>query len=268
MRAIEGRILLLSGIDPTGEAGLLLDTQVAARFGAAPCGVPTCLVDENVYHVKKVIPIERAVFGSLLNSVLEEGSVKATKIGLVPEGSLKWFADLIREKKKLLGKIVLDPVLSASVGFPFHESVSSDFLSLFSQAYIVTPNFEEAKRIAGYEKDLSVSVSIEEIAMKLMALGPEAVLITGERVSDERIRDRFFRGRSSKFFDNLYVQRKVRGTGCALSTALASLICAGARLTSAVEKSIEFVKEAIELARPVSDKYFQIRFSVKKSNEE
>lgn len=248
------RVLFLSGLDPTGAAGILLDIRVASFLGVTSSGVSTCLVVENAFRVEKVLTLKNADFESLLKAVLEESSFTATKIGLVPEESLSWFVELIKRYRDNLGNMVLDPVISATSGYQFQKSISDDFKKLISLTDIVTPNYEEALKIAGE------NVSPEDAGMKLLGLGVKNVVITGYPINGLKIRDYLFSENISTFYESDFIQKKVRGTGCAFSSAIACFSVQGYGFTDAVFRAAELVKNGIQKAEPISKEIYTLHF--------
>lgn len=248
------RVLFLSGLDPTGAAGILMDVRVASFLGVNSSGITTCLVVENAFRVEEVLPVKRNDFESLLKAVLEESTVRATKIGLVPEESFGWLSNLIEKYRDSLGVIVMDPVLSATSGYRFQRFITDDFKKLISLSDIVTPNYQEALKISGE------NVSLEEAGKRLLKIGARTVIITGYPVSKSKIRDYLFTENISRFYEGDFMRKKVRGTGCVFSSAIACFLVLGFKIEEAVSKAFTLVKKAIQKAELISEGVFLIRF--------
>lgn len=245
------RILLLSGVDPTGEAGLILDTVIAFNSSVSASGAPTALVAENAYAVNQVHNVEPDAFISLVLSVLEEGPVKATKIGLLPDTLAEPLLELFLNRREDFGRVVLDPVIGSTTGYSFHTSVSPAYEDLMRLSDLITPNLEEAKFITGSAfKDPHGYGALYEAFLKLQI---KNVLVTGIPVNSEKIRDVLFLEGREYFYEHFLIPKKVRGTGCALSTYIACQLAQGAGMKMAVEKAIEAVQKWINSSIPVSN---------------
>ncbi len=247
------KVLFLSGLDPTGEAGILMDTKVASFLGVNYSGITTCLVVENASRVERILTLKSGDFESLLNTVFEEYHFECTKIGLVPEESLSWFVNLIERYRDRLGRIVFDPVISATSGYQFHKTITEDFRKLIFLVDIITPNYEEALKIAGKE------VLPDEAGTMLLKAGAKAVIITGY-LNGEKIRDYLFSESISLFHDSEFIQKKVRGTGCAFSAAIACFSVQGLSLEEAFYRAIELVKNGIRNAKLISEEVYALNF--------
>lgn len=252
------RVLFLSGLDPTGAAGILMDTRVASFLGVNSAGITTCLVVENSFKVEKVISVKESDFKSLLTIVLEESPVSATKIGLIPQESLSWFANLILEFRGKLGKIVVDPIIMASSGYSFQKTISKDFKKLISLADVVTPNYYEVQKIVGR------NLPPENAGKKLLELGMKAVIVTGHEIEKSKLRDYLILRSGTYYYESIYIPKKVRGTGCALSSAVACFLATGTSIKDAFFKAVEMVKKGIQQSETISGDIYLLRFDKQK----
>jgi hydroxymethylpyrimidine kinase/phosphomethylpyrimidine kinase len=240
----ERKLLCISGLDPTGEAGLLRDISVATFVGVRAGGVVTCLVDENVFGVRRTSVIDSHTILTLIDAFLAEQRAAVTKIGLVPPSLARDLAAALWERRDALGTIVLDPVMEATAGGHFYDADDTEALrALVALATVVTPNVREATALVDTKtRTAPLPEELCDIAMSLMKMGPEAVVITGVPEGSTQVSDYFFWGSTRKVFSGAASARRVRGTGCAFSSALASFLVMGAHLPSAVERAGELVR--------------------------
>lgn len=236
------RILIISGIDPTGAAGFILDVTLAACFGTAVSGIPTCLVAENYRTVSLLQPAMPDVFSRSIELALEEGSFAAVKIGLVPEGLFEPLTNIISAYRENFGKIILDPVLFSSSGFDFHKNNLSGLKQLFYLADLITPNLNEFEAIFKSEK-----IDADE----LVRTAGTAILITSFKKTDKFIYNLLINKERKAFLKTKRFPFEIRGTGCALSTLIACYSARGCGLDEAIKKSMNTLKKLIKNAVPL-----------------
>lgn len=250
------RILLISGIDPTGEAGLILDSVIASYCGLQPAGTPTALVAENALRVVRVYPVNDDQLTSLILSVLEEGPVSATKIGLLPETLAEPLRKLLVSRREEFGKVVLDPVLGSTSGYIFHHRVSGAYEDLMRLSDLITPNFQEAILITG--RTVKDPYDLEGLYDDFLDRHIKNILITGIRLDSDKMRDLLLLEGKEHIYEHFVVPRKVRGTGCALSTCIACQLASGTGIRNAVEKGIAEVQKWINSSLPAAGDRFMI----------
>jgi hydroxymethylpyrimidine/phosphomethylpyrimidine kinase len=246
-----GNILVISGVDPTGEAGLFLDVSCIVNEGFSPCGIPTAVVAENSMTVRGLDPTDGQIFRDSLYLIFEELEISATKIGLLPEELAPVLAETIRLNRERFGAIVLDPVISASSGFYFHEGISKDFLGLIELADVITPNAFEFEQIFGMPpSDRIEGIKLEE---------NKFIVITGIPGNGE-IQLKIFGKNYTAILNHERVDREVRGTGCAFSSILACRLALSENIEAAVRYSAEKMLELIKKSVPLGSGKYRLVF--------
>ena len=239
------RVLVIAGYDPVAGAGVLSDVKTVEAVGGYGIAVVTCIAIQNTCGVRRVVPIDSADVKLQLDVVLEDVSVDAVKIGVLPDERV---IDVVADSVSRLGiPIVVDPVIAPTYGPRFLDEVSVNALKerLIPVATLVTPNVKEAEELTGFK-----IVKLDDVARAAKVivdeLGSKAVLVKGFKsgglvidylYTDEGLCKRFVR--PDMGFD-------VHGLGCVLSSAIATYLAMGLDLVEAVSKGIEF---AIEAAR-------------------
>jgi len=235
-------VLIVSGLEPSGAAGLLLDVQVIRRLGFWPIALATCTTCQlkgKVFWVNPESPekLARAIAGYL-------PYVKAVKIGLVPTPPV---AGAIAEAMKGRGDIraVFDPVLSTSAGEPtFWGGTYDSLFRLMTEVELVTPNLHEAKALAGTGSD-----DPEVLCRAVVGRGARAVLLKGGH-SAERGVDLFFDGkRLVRVEPEAAIDSDIRGSGCLLSSAIAAQLAGGEELIDAIVRAKRFWESSAQGAR-------------------
>lgn len=230
------RVWLLGGIDPTGGAGLLRDAWVAQRFApdvTPSCGV-TALTRQGHGAPARLVQFPPAGFGAALERL---PAPDAVKLGLVDPA---FVPGLVERLSRLSCPIVLDPVLLASDGGQL-GSLSDAFTHLTRLCTVVTPNREEARAWAGPQ-------SPDPAADTRRALGCAWVLLKDvEADARDQVCDLLIGADARHRFVRLRRPGPdPRGTGCALSTAIACALARGASVPEATAAAIAWLDDARE----------------------
>jgi len=231
-------VWLVGGIDPTGGAGLLRDFWAARLLTPtleARCAV-TAFTWQGRIGAARARPVES---GRLRERLAKLPSPSAVKLGLVPDPCLDEVCEALARAD---APIVVDPVLHASDGGALGASASG-VSRLANLGTLVTPNLPEAAALTGLEED---DPSLPESVASLLA--PTAVLLKGGHARDSvRVVDRLCSGGHVSLFERpRRPGPEVRGTGCALATAITCALAGGAPLETAVRQSIAWLDEQRE----------------------
>lgn len=246
--------LSIAGSDPTGGGGLQADLQVFRALGLHGAGVVTALTVQDTGRVHRVLPAFPNVVLEQLRTLLRDVTPDAVKIGMLGTDDVTRHVELgLRELDPALRvPVVVDPVLFASDGTPLLERRAYPALQdLVARATLVTPNLEEARLLTGC--DVSTEEGVKAAASVLVSeLGANAALVKGghrEGAPDDLLA---LREGGSSSFHWLRGERietgPVRGTGCALASAIAAWLAQGLPLPDAVEAGRRFVADALRAA--------------------
>jgi hydroxymethylpyrimidine/phosphomethylpyrimidine kinase len=225
--------LTIAGSDPSGGAGVQADLRTFEAFGVRGLSAPTALTAQDGLRVTGVMAVPRSFLVKQVETLLNTFNVDAIKIGMLAnaENALA-VAGLI--KKWGLEKIVLDPVLRSTDGYPLldKKGVVVVTLKLLPLVTVVTPNIHEASVLSGFKvKDLK---GMEEAAIKIASSGVEYVLIKGGHLKGAPV-DVLHDGKKFYYFKGRRIKRKnLHGTGCILSSAIAAGLARGRTVKRAV----------------------------------
>lgn len=245
--------MTIAGVDPSGGAGVLVDVRTFAAFGCYPAAAMSSLTFQNTTGVFGVSNQDRETLRQQIRPVLDDLDVAAVKTGMLPT------AETIDETASLLveygiDKIVVDPVVRSTSGFDLidDEALRTLVEKLFPLATIVTPNMQEAERIAGFA--IKTFGDIEKAAGIMLGFGAKSVLVKGGHMPDGVVetgiaRDHLFIGDRLEVIDGrLYDTTSTHGTGCTLAAAITANLALGKDLVEAVRISKRYVNEAIRTA--------------------
>ncbi len=230
--------IVAGGLDPSGGAGLSSDIKTCSRFGVYPLPIITALTYQNYSEFYGFKPLEKEEIEKQLKSVLGFYSVEFAKIGLV--GNAENLDLLIWTLNKNGIKTVLDPVLKTSTG---GEVCDKNYIESIKNAgeriYLITPNIPEAKMLTGEKTD-----NPDILGKTLLSEKFENILVKGGHRQDNADDILFSKEKKIVLKGKRIDTLNTRGTGCALSSAIVSLLASG----HSVEKACELSKRYIEKA--------------------
>jgi hydroxymethylpyrimidine/phosphomethylpyrimidine kinase len=241
--------LIVSGLDPSGGAGFLVDARVAEKNGLRPVGVVSALTEQTTLGVRAVHSPGAELIAAQLGALLSDVQVSGGKIGLVADEQC---VAAIADPLALTGApIVWDPILFAGGGGTplYHGDVARAFEMLAPHIALMTPNLAEAEALVGFVVD---SVKAMRHAASTIAERGVACLVTGGHLAGDRLVDVLCAPGGTPVelaADRLPDGENVHGTGCALSTAIACRLAHGDSLEDACRAGGAFVRAC--LAHPV-----------------
>ncbi len=243
------RILAIAGSDSSGGAGIQADIKTITMLGGYAMTAVTAITAQNSTGVQGIAPIGGDMVREQIASCIDDIGVDAIKIGMLHD------REIIRAVSDALSAlavdellIVLDPVMLATSGAPLiaEDAIASMKERLFSLATLITPNLPELAHLAG--RTLRTTDEVIEAAGALADQYGCHILAKGGHADGARVVD-FLIGpgdaRAASFDDPRIETRHTHGTGCTLSSAIATLLGHGQPLEHAVRLGRQFVRRAI-----------------------
>ncbi|REG86838.1 bifunctional hydroxymethylpyrimidine kinase/phosphomethylpyrimidine kinase [Marinomonas pollencensis] len=243
-------VLTIAGSDSGGGAGIQADIKAISATGSFACSAITAITSQNTLGVTAIFPIPLDHVESQLDAVFSDIKVTAVKIGMLAD------TDIIQVVAKKLRQyqpkfIVLDPVMIATSGdLLLQESAINTLKStLFPLVDIITPNLPEAAALTGLPIPQSESDMLA-MTSALRALGASSVLLKGGHLENQaESLDLLI---SANTVIRLCAPRintkNTHGTGCTLSSAIASYLAQGKSLEDAVSLAKNYISQAITQA--------------------
>ena len=243
-------MLTIAGSDPSGGAGIQADLKTFAACGCYGASAIVAVVDENTVGVTDVHPIPVKFVAGQIRSVLDDIGADAVKIGMLHSAEL---IQTVRQTLDLypdIHNIVLDPVMVATSGDPLlmPEAVDSLKTTLIPRVRVITPNIPEAEILLG--ETIDRQSRLPDAARRLSdKCAGVSVLLKAGHLTDNRLTDIFFNAETG---DTIRLESErlntvnTHGTGCTLSSALASHLAKGLSLTDAAIAAKNYVAAAIE----------------------
>ncbi|MCG9577031.1 bifunctional hydroxymethylpyrimidine kinase/phosphomethylpyrimidine kinase [Vibrio tubiashii] len=240
-------VLTIAGSDSGGGAGIQADIKAISATGSYACSVITAITSQNTQGVSAIHPIPLEHIESQLDAVFTDLNVVAVKVGMLADAEIiKVVAAKIRQYQPK--HLVVDPVMVATSGDLLLEqsAISTLKQELLPLADLITPNLPEGAALIGGEvpqDEDQMGAMIES----LRALGAKAVLLKGGHLEkDQNSNDLLIEQESSELLSaKRVVTKNTHGTGCTLSSAIASYLAQGNRLHKAVYLGKQYISQAI-----------------------
>lgn len=245
-------VLVFSGLDPSGGAGIQADIEAIGATGAHALPVITALTVQDNDEVFAVNPVDANIIARQAEVLIRKIPVAAVKIGIVGnrENAIV-IAELIRHlrQKQPDLPVVLDTVLGSGHGFSLTDGLPEYALSpLIGLATLVTPNLPEAKKL--YPE----SDEIEDQAEYLLSLGARDVLVKGGHGDDSNsVMNCWFTANASKQWRWTRIEGEFHGTGCTLASAIAGYLALGNSMETALSKGQELTQASLAKAFSISN---------------
>jgi hydroxymethylpyrimidine/phosphomethylpyrimidine kinase len=250
------KVLSIAGSDSGGGAGIQADLKVITALGGFGMTAITAITAQNTMGVTRIQDIDLDVVEAQIDAILTDIGVDAVKIGMLASPAIvKTVARCL--KKYQIKRVVLDPVLQATSGASLggDDTAHAIVTELFPLAELVTPNLHEASILLG--RPIKEITQFKQAAQELLAMGPKAVLIKGGHIEGEPkdlvdyliwhdLKDDKPIIVHKEFMHPRIPTLNTHGTGCSLSSAIATYLADKHDLSHSVAKAISFVSAAIE----------------------
>ena len=238
------KVLTIAGSDCSGGAGIQADLKTMSAHGVFAMSVIVSVVAENTARVISIEDISPKVIADQMDAVFEDIVPDAVKVGMLSTPAcMQTVAQKLRQYQP--PHVVIDPVMYAKNGAPLMnpDAVGALIEHVLPLATVLTPNIPEAECIAKMKIE-SVD-DMEQAARKIHQMGCQNVLVKGGHAVGDAL-DVLFDGQSFFHFETARIDTKnTHGTGCTLSSAIASNLALGHSVQQAVKLAKDYVTEGI-----------------------
>ncbi|MFC6280659.1 MULTISPECIES: bifunctional hydroxymethylpyrimidine kinase/phosphomethylpyrimidine kinase [Polaromonas] len=246
------RVLSIAGSDSGGGAGIQADLKTFSALGCYGMTAITALTAQNTLGVRSIHGVPPQMLLDQIDAVVEDIGVDAVKIGMLHSPEIVHaVAEAI--DRHALERVVLDPVMVATSGAVLidNPAIAALVRELFGRAALVTPNLDEAALLVG--RPLDSEQAMEIAARELLAKGARAVLLKGGHLPGDVVSDLLItQGGVPHWMRAPRIHSaNTHGTGCTLSSAIASHLALGLSLTEAVEAARVYIRGALEAGAAV-----------------
>lgn len=237
-------VLSIAGSDSSGGAGIQADLKTMTVHGVFGMTAITALTAQNTTGVTAIQESTPEFLEQQIDACLSDIPADAVKIGMLPSSAqVEVVAKKLREYK--VKNLVVDPVMVATSGSKLMKDSTASVMAnlLFPISTVITPNIPEAEALLG--KTIANKNQMEEAAKALSEEYGCSVLIKGGHSIEDACDVLFDKGQVSWYETTKIDNPNTHGTGCTLSSAIASNLALGFDLKESVKNAKEYITSTI-----------------------
>ncbi len=243
-------VLTIAGSDSSGGAGIQADIKAISATGSYACSAITAITAQNTQGVSAIFPIPLEYVEKQLDAVFSDLNIIAVKVGMLADSEI---IKVVAKKLKQYNPpfLVIDPVMVTTNGDLLLENAAIQTLKteLLPMADLITPNLPEGAALI----DSHIPTSEQQMQAMIDALrqlGAKAVLLKGGHLEqDENSNDLLILTNSVQQLTAKRINtNNNHGTGCTLSSAIASYLAQGHELSKAVQLGKDYITQALQHA--------------------
>ncbi|MBX0295296.1 bifunctional hydroxymethylpyrimidine kinase/phosphomethylpyrimidine kinase [Haloarcula nitratireducens] len=257
-------VLTVAGSDSGGGAGIQADLKTIEAGGAFGTSAVTSVTAQNTTDVRgqHLLPTEE--IEAQIRAVREDFEVAAVKTGMLATSEV---IDLVVEAAADLPNLVVDPVMVATSGDRLLASeAEAAYERLLAEAALVTPNADEAEVLT--DREITSPDDAEAAGRDIVEMGADAALVKGGHVPGDEVVDTLVAADSVTTFRHDRVDTEAtHGSGCTLSSAIATRLAHGDDLTAAVGSGIGLLSRAVRYNLDVGEGPGAVHHMVEVRNE-
>lgn len=246
------KVLSIAGSDPSGGAGIQADIKTISALGGYAAAAITAVTAQNTRGVQAVYPLSADIVRQQVESVMDDLKPEAVKIGMIHDTAIvQVVAECLRKHRPAF--IVYDPVMISTSGCQLmtKDTVQSICHELFPLCTIITPNLDEASFLVGHS--VNTVDEMEQTVKELSRQYHTSLLIKGGHLADKEMCDVLYHQKKiTRYSAPKISTHNLHGTGCTLSSAIATFLSFGHTLETSVRLSKDYVRRAIENGKGLS----------------
>jgi len=242
----KSKVLIIAGSDSSGGAGIQADIKTVTTLGGYAMTAITAVTSQNTTGVNSIVPIKPKEISNQINFSVKDIRPNAIKIGMLH--SKQVIQAVIKSLNTIkIKKVVLDPVMVAKGGAKLINNAAIIYIKdkLMKNILLITPNIPEAEILT--KTKITSTKDMIKAGKILISLGAKNVLIKGGHLNSRQMNDILLNKKIIKVFKSKkYNSKNTHGTGCTLSSAIATYLSCGKDLIKSCELGIKYVNEAIK----------------------
>lgn len=253
-------VLVFSGSDPSGSAGMQADIPAISALGCHPLSVPTALTVQDNVSVFAVHPLDPELVRHQAQVLIDRFDIRAVKLGIAgSHANAEVIAELIRQLRMRdpALPVVLDPVLANGKGDNLSRDDAARVIEpLYALATVITPNLNESRRLCG-------DVPPEQQAAALMRRGCGHVLLKGGHGPQEQdVINRWYgvapvredeAAQESARWNWPRLPDEFHGSGCTLAASLSACLARGLPMHDAIDLAQQFTQHALSTSYAIAE---------------
>lgn len=241
------RVLTIAGSDSGGGAGIQADIKTISAMGCYATSAITAITVQNTLGVQSVFPVTKEILAGQIDAVLSDIGTDAIKIGMLFSSD---FVNVVADKIEQYNvkDVVLDPVMVSTSGHRLIEESAVEVIKsrLLPLVRVITPNVPEAEILIG--REIKGECDFHTVAKEIADKYNVSVLLKAGHLSGDTLTDYFYNAEDTTFTllpTSRINTKNTHGTGCTLSSALASAIASGNDLTASAIIAKKYIEQAI-----------------------
>lgn len=242
----KSKILIIAGSDSSGGAGIQADIKTVTALGSYAMTAITAVTSQNTTGVKSIVSIEPKEISNQIIFTSRDIKPDVIKIGMLH--SSRVIESVIKSLDKVkVKKVILDPVMVAKGGAKLIDDRAIKLLKdkLIKKVLLITPNIPEAEILT--KTKIKSKEDMIFAANKLIEFGARNVLIKGGHLNSKIVQDILVSKTDIKIFNSQrYKTKNTHGTGCTLSSAIATFLSCGKSIKKSCELGIKYVNSGIK----------------------
>jgi len=240
---VSDSVLVLSGLDPCGGAGIAADIETINQFGVTPLPIITTLTVQNTQSVKSTQEVDSKLIAEQFNHLKTDVTFSVAKIGLLSsKKQIEVLTNLLSECDDVT--IVLDPIVKSTAKDKLLDSQTLEVLKtkLLPLVDVITPNVDELQALSPNKNEQQAVES----------LPCEWVLLTTTDSSDDEIEHRLYH--HAELLER-YTYTKLpgdyHGSGCTLASSIAGLLALGVETRIACKRALDYTYQTLLNAKSI-----------------
>ena len=241
------RVLVISGLDPSGGAGIAADIETLNQFGVTPLPLVSVLTVQNTESVTRAQSVDLDLLEAQFQHLKQDIEIEVVKLGLLGSGEqitqiTRWLEELDQPR------VVLDPIIRATSGKTLLNTDSTQaLLALLPRVEVLTPNAAELAQLA---PGLSEREAVQSLPCAY-------VLVTNADADTEVIEHRLYvRGTLFERYTYHKLPGHYHGSGCTLASAISALMASGVALEIAVKQALDYTYQSLLNAKTIGKMQF------------
>lgn len=235
-------VMVFSGLDPTGGAGIQADIEAIASMGCYSLPLITALTVQDTEKVQRYQTVDPLLLIEQARAVLEDIPVTAIKLGMLGSCQIveAIHAILVDYPEPV---VIIDPILAGGGGGALIDDETREAMValLLPETTVLTPNSQEARLLAP-EAD-----SLDACAQELQEYGCEYVLITGTHETTPQVENTLYANhRRLETFHYERLPHSYHGSGCTLASSIAALLAHGLEPFTAIHEAQDYTWQALQ----------------------
>lgn len=246
-------ILTIAGSDCSGGAGIQADIKTISALGGYAASAITAITVQNTCGVTGIHPVPASYVKAQIEAVMTDINPAAIKIGMINDVEIvSAIASCIKKYNPKF--VVFDPVMVSTSGCKLIEDKAIDAIKneLIPLSTIITPNLSEAKVLTGDKIGNAESMIVA--GKKILDYGCHSVLIKGGHLEGNDMCDVLcVKGEDTPYIykADKITSNNTHGTGCTLSSAIATYLALGHTLQEAIKLAKDYVHKGISSGKDV-----------------